>query len=418
MPKIIVGRDWVDLKKFGDKGTITLGKNIVGTGTEVHTTTPIKMDVLRPHIVTIVGKRGSGKSYTSMVLAEEIANLPDEIRKNLCVVTIDTQGIFWTMKYPNNKQRDLLYQWSVKPKGFDVLEYVPIGQVGMFEKTNILFDKTFSFKPSELTITDWAYSLGIEQNKLEGILLSRVLSKMSGEYSIDDIIEKIKEEEDFDKTIKLKVQNILLNAKTWGIFSEKGTDIYEFLQPGKIIIFDVSLFSGGSGWSVRSLIIGLIMKKIYEARVLARKEEEIAIMEEEKKKRKVPLCWVITDEAHNFVPSEGRTAATDIVLTVIRQGRQPGISQVFITQMPDKLHSDILSQTDLIIAHRLTSQKDINALKAIMQTYMLFDIAKYLDELPKLKGTAIILDDNSERLYKAQIRPRQSWHGGESPIAL
>lgn len=412
-----MGRDWKDMQEFKRKGVIDIGKNIVGTGTETHTTTPIKMDVLRPHIVTVVGKRGSGKSYTGMVIAEEICKLPEEIRSNLCIVTIDTQGIFWTMKYPNNKQRDLLYEWDLKPKGFDIQEYVPIGQTKSFDDAEVPYDKTFSFEASELNVAEWCYALGLEQNEMAGILLSQSLEKMSGKYSIDDIIKKVREQ-NFDEKVKLKLENILQNAKRWGIFSEKGTSIHEFLQPGKIVIFDVSLFSGGYGWNVRSLIIGLIMKKIYEARVLARKEEEIATIEEVKKKRKVPLCWVITDEAHNFVPSKGSTAATDITLTVMRQGRQPGISQIFITQMPDKLHSEVLSQTDLIIAHRLTSQKDINSLKEIMQTYMLYDISKYLDELPKLKGTAIVLDDNSERLYKAQIRPRQSWHGGESPVAL
>ena len=72
----------------------------------------------------------------------------------------------------------------------------------------------------------------------------------------------------------------------------------------------------------------------------------------------------------------------------------------------------------MIISHRLTAKADIEALKSIMQTYMLYDISKYISELPKLKGTAIILDDNSERLYKIRIRPRQSWHAGASPVAI
>jgi hypothetical protein len=72
----------------------------------------------------------------------------------------------------------------------------------------------------------------------------------------------------------------------------------------------------------------------------------------------------------------------------------------------------------MIISHRLTTKADIEALKAIMQTYMLYDISKYINELPKLKGTAIILDDNSERLYKIRVRPRQSWHAGASPVAI
>lgn len=417
MPEIIVGRDWDDLNKYGSKGTINLGKNIVGTGFEVHLTTPIKVDVLRPHVVVVVGKRGSGKSYTSQVFAEEICKIPEEIKKNLCVVSIDTQGIFWTMKYPNNKQKDLLYEWDLKPEKFDVYVYIPKGQKRQFEEMNVLFDKTFSFKPSELSVYDWCYSFGFSENDLEGILLSRILSKLEGNYSITSMVDRLRKE-NFSEGIKLKVENMLLNAGTWGIFSEEGTNVYEFLQPGKISILDVSLFSGGVGWNIKSLVVGLVMRKIYEARVIARRKEEMSTIEEEEEKRKIPLCWIITDEAHNFIPSDGTTAASDIILTVIRQGRQPGISQLFITQMPDKLHTDVLSQADLVIAHRLTSERDINALKAIMQTYMLYSIEKYLEELPKLKGVALILDDNSERIYKVRIRPRQSWHGGESPVAL
>ncbi|MBN2094700.1 MAG: ATP-binding protein [Candidatus Aenigmarchaeota archaeon] len=418
MPEIIAGRDWEDLKKYGTKGTITIGKNIVGTGAEVHLTTPIMVDVLRPHVVVIVGKRGTGKSYTSQIFAEEMTKLPDEVRLNLCVISIDTQGIFWTMRYPNHKQRDLLYEWGLKPESFEAFEYVPVGHVKKFEEMGVIVDGGFSFRPNDLNANDWCYTFGLAENDLDGILLSRVVNKMQGSYSITDIVEQIRKEE-FDDKIRVKLENMFLNANDWGIFSQDGMDIYEFLKPGKVVIFDVSMFGGGVGWNVKSLVVGLLMKKVYEARVLARREEELATIEDsEDKKRKVPLCWLMTDEAHNFIPSEGSTASSDIILTIIRQGRQPGISQLFITQMPDKLHPDVLAQADVVISHRLTSQRDIDALKAIMQTYMLYSIEKYLDELPKLKGVALILDDNSERMYKIRVRPRQSWHGGESPVAL
>jgi hypothetical protein len=418
MPEIIAGRDWDDMKKYGNKGTIVIGKNIVGTGAEVHLTTPIKIDVLRPHVIVVVGKRGSGKSYTSQIFAEEMTKLPEEIRSNLCIISIDTQGIFWSMKYPNNKQRDLLYEWGLKPESFGVYEYVPLGHVDKFEEMGVTVDKGFSFRPSDLTASDWCYTFGLKENDLDGILLSRVVNQLKGNYSISEMVDALRKEE-FDKDLKIKIENMLLNANDWGIFSVGGMDIYEFLKPGQLSIFDVSMFGGGVGWNIKSLIIGLIMKKVYEARVLARRQEELATIEDiDKKDRKVPLCWLMTDEAHNFIPSEGSTASSDIILTIIRQGRQPGISQLFITQMPDKLHPDVLAQADIVIAHRLTSQRDIDALKAIMQTYMLYSIEKYLDELPKLKGVALIFDDNSERLYKIRVRPRQSWHGGESPVAI
>ena len=41
-----------------------------------------------------------------------------------------------------------------------------------------------------------------------------------------------------------------------------------------------------------------------------------------------------------------------------------------------------------------------------------------MDELPSLKGSAIILDDNSERIYPMRMRPRFTWHGGEAPTAI
>jgi len=60
----------------------------------------------------------------------------------------------------------------------------------------------------------------------------------------------------------------------------------------------------------------------------------------------------------------------------------------------------------------------LDALSAIMQTYLLFDIKKSISFLPKTKGSAVILDDNSERLFNVQIRPRISWHAGASPVAI
>src|SRR3990167_7431990 len=124
------------------------------------------------------------------------------------------------------------------------------------------------------------------------------------------------------------------------------------------------------------------------------------------------------DEANIFLRAQRTPPATETLNKIVKEGRQPGITLVFATQRPEKLHPDAVAQADIIISHRLTAKADIDALKAIMQTYLLYDIGKYINELPHLKGVAIILDDNSERLYKVRIRPRQSWHAGSSPVAI
>ena len=63
-------------------------------------------------------------------------------------------------------------------------------------------------------------------------------------------------------------------------------------------------------------------------------------------------------------------------------------------------------------------QADMTALQNIMQTYMLKNIQELINTLPRKKGAAIVLDDNSERIYTLQIRPRISWHAGGSPSAI
>jgi hypothetical protein len=53
-----------------------------------------------------------------------------------------------------------------------------------------------------------------------------------------------------------------------------------------------------------------------------------------------------------------------------------------------------------------------------MQSYLIEGITNQLNNLPRLKGSAIILDDNSERIYPLRVRGRLTWHGGESPTSI
>lgn len=410
MEEVVIGRDEEDMKKYGKRGTILLGKHLVGTGEDAHLTTSVLLDVLRPHVIIISGKRGYGKSYSMGVIIEELMKLPDEERKTICALVVDPQGIFWTMKSPSEKDSELLNEWDIKPKGFDISVCVPEGQEKVFSDAGVDFDNVISFLPSELTADDWIGVFDLRPNDVLSILLQRAVSKLSGNYTIKDMISKIYEQKGFENE-KLALENMLEAAGTWGIFGD--SKMPAILEPGKITVLDVSL----TPQNVRSLLLALMSRKIFKERVTARRKEELAEIEMVPIKR-VPLCWIFIDEAHNFIPEAGNTPSLDIMERIIKEGRQPGITLVLATQRPEKLHADAIAQCDMIISHRLTAKPDIDSLKAIMQTYMLYDISKYIDELPKLKGTAIILDDNSERLYKIRMRPRQSWHAGASPVAL
>ena len=156
----------------------------------------------------------------------------------------------------------------------------------------------------------------------------------------------------------------------------------------------------------------------------ARKKEELEAIQHGqdyliyKSQRRDPLVWIFIDEAHEFMPREGKTPATDALMQLLREGRQPGISLVLATQQPGQIHKDVMTQSDIVISHRVTAKPDIEALNEIMQTYLLENIRQQMDNLPSDKGSAIILDDNSERIYPIRIRPRFTWHGGEAPTSI
>lgn len=353
-------------------------------------------------------------SYTSAVISEEVTKLPDEVRQNLSCLMIDTMGIFWSMKNPNDRQLMELTEWNLKPRGFDVKIIIPLGMKTYYDKHGISYDGIFSIKPSELSAADWALTFNISLFDSIGILLERTIKKLQGrDYSIDDIISEIENDKRFDEKEKMILENRFISSKGWEVFSQESAPIENFLKPGVVTVLDVSL----QETNVRSLMIGILCREIYQARMAARRVEEMALTGGETTKM-VPMTWITIDEVHEYLPEEGETPATRDLLTLLRQGRQPGISLILITQRPDKIHGDAISQADLVIAHRLTAKPDVEALSAIMQTYLLFDIRKLLGELPKNKGAALILDDNSERIFNIQVRPRQSWHAGESPVAI
>ena len=53
-----------------------------------------------------------------------------------------------------------------------------------------------------------------------------------------------------------------------------------------------------------------------------------------------------------------------------------------------------------------------------MQSYMRKGLDAELNQLPRVKGAAIIFDDMNEKMYPMKVRPRFSWHGGSAPTAM
>jgi len=426
---IVVGRNSADKEKFGDKGLIFIGKGYVKMGNFTSLSNKIWMDIARSHVVLVAGKRGSGKSYTLGAIAEELSNLKEEAGKNIASLVFDTMGIFWTMKYKNEKDKKLLDEWGLKSTNLPAKVFIPFGKKNDYEEKGIPFDKTFALKASELDAEDWITLFDLKMTSLQGVLVSRVIGRLKDEdedFSINNIQNEIQNDEKSSNEVKEVVSALFSAAEGWGIFSNKrrGTEISDLVTPGTTTVLDVSIYSSVGAFNVRALVISLISRKLFNIRMDARKKEELDSLRKGqdylayKSERKEPLVWIFIDEAHEFLPKSGKTPATDALVQLLREGRQPGISLVLATQQPGQIHKDVMTQSDIVISHRVTAKPDVEALNEIMQTYLLKNIQQQIGDLPSLKGSAIILDDNSERIYPMRVRPRFTWHGGEAPTAI
>lgn len=422
---IIIGRDKEDRIKYGDKGRIYIGKGYVKMGNYVSLSNVLWLDVIRSHVIMIAGKRGSGKSYSIGVIAEELSKLPREVRDNIAPLIFDTMGIFWTMKYRNDQDIGLLEDWNLKGEELPVNIWAPSGYFSEYEKRKIPIDKKFSLAVNELDIEDWLNIFELKMIEPVSVLIQKIISGIYGNYDLDDIINKIKEDKDSIDEVKKSAIALFEAAKSWKVFAVKGenaTKIEELITAGVTSVLDLSVYSSTAGFNVRALIIGLVGKKLFNQRMLARKKEEIESIHHKfdkySEKKEMPIVWLFLDEAHEFLPMNDKTPATNSLVQLLREGRQPGISLVLATQQPGVIHRDVMTQSDIVISHRLTNSNDVKALNEMMQTYLLSSIEKEMRELPDLKGSAIILDDNSERIYPVRIRPRITWHGGSAPSAI
>ncbi len=425
---ITVGRNESDKKVFGEKGLAYIGKSYVSMGNYTSLSNPIYLDVARSHVILVSGKRGSGKSYTLGTIAEALSSLEFEESKSIAPLIFDTMGIFWTMKFKNEKDSQLLEEWGLAPKNVSVKVFAPFGYFQDYKDKGISVDSEFAIKISELDSSDWTELFELKFTDPTAVLMESVISHLKDSkesFGFDDIYNLINRAENVNQDVKNSCIALFDAARTWKVFDEeKGIDMSNLITSGTTTVIDLSMYLSTGSFNVRALIIGLVCKKLFGERMKSRKDEEIqavhhgADYKRYETKREVPLVWVFIDEAHEFLPKEGKTPASDALIQLLREGRQPGISLVMATQQPGKIHTDALTQSDIVISHRLTAKLDVQALNDITQSYLYEAISTKINSLPRLNGSAIILDDNSERIYPMRVRPRFTWHGGEAPSAI
>ncbi|MHA3963007.1 MAG: ATP-binding protein [Candidatus Thorarchaeota archaeon SMTZ1-45] len=432
---VVLGRSESFHRKYHTGGLGTIG-GVAETSDDILTSLmgmPVTLDLMSPHVMFVAGKRGSGKSYTLGIIAEELALAMERREIEVAVVVVDTVDVFRQMVDANDEQVDLLKKWNLEAKGFSVAVYIPrrtyVGLPDEVKKKARLFP--LSIGPRELTVSDWSYvlekggSLSTTMENLIGETLESVrkgYTLASGEkvplkrdFSIKDMIQCIESnpaiEELYKPATKTALIQPLKRADRLGVFHPGGTSAQDLAVAGQITVIDVAPL-GSDAEAVLAILTNMLCRQVLTYR-MAWTDEGTSAREE------LPPTWLIIDEAHTLVPRGGNTPAKDAIIGYAKLGRRFGCSLVLCTQQPSAVSDDAISQADIIISHSLSHDNDIRALQQRAPAVMpdQFRDKVFISSLPR--GVALVFDQCTEnkRGFIMQVKPRLSRHGGTDRLS-
>jgi DNA helicase HerA-like ATPase len=379
-------------------------------GQEIENKDDVYIDASSARSILACGKRGTGKSYTLGNVVEEIHTETNDV----VPLVIDPMGIYWTMAEENDDQQDLLWDWGITEQGYPVNLLVPgdpnkrYGEdiVREFQSRGIDLNPLL-LNPSDMTPDGWCDLFDLNINKPMGITLYRAIRELNEDDSpfyLHDIINKVEMDGSSSDRTKEALLNRLEMARDWDIFADEYQDIWRTFDKNRINVLDMSVIDPGQ-YGLRNLVVDVLGKELFRQRQDARRREEMGLRAE------IPKVWLFIDEAHNFVPSGSSSLAKDMLIRWVKEGRQPGLSIVVASQQPSAIDSEVLSQCDITLCHKITTKEDIRSLDKLSQDYMGSNLKTYVRQIDNV-GEAVFVDDDEETVQMIKIRPRKSQHGG------
>ena len=430
--------DWVLLGRLAESGPVT----------------QVRHDLGSEHVVAIVGKRGSGKSYALGTLLEGLAlgeggSTVARTGRSKAVLLFDTLGIFQWIDVPvtaANKSLEVQGQyraragWDLPESAINAMVWRPRGGGQTVSK-----QKELVVKYSDLDVSDWAYLFGLDllQDRM-GQLLNDAFHKVTTEgwhvgstpreptheYSLTDVIACIRSDPELNSSYQSETRRALGQQLTTysrnPLFGEDGVGLRDLLKPGCLSVVVMNRMNAG----LRFALITSIVRRLMRSRIAASEvEKELRIRAdldpgqrkslENQLAEAVPPTWIAADEAQNFLPSERSTGASEVLIQLVREGRNYGLSFVITTQQPTAIDPRIMAQVDTLMAHKLTVQADIEQirrnLKSQLPTQMRYGhqelgLEGLLHELDV--GQAVVSSTDAPRTVVIDVRPRLSVHGG------
>lgn len=449
-----------------DDGLICLGctrpdlENItyanLGRLSEQGVRSTVMLGLARETVVGIFGQRGSGKSYTLGSIVESLgaSDLSANIGQNVndrAVLLLDTLNIYQFAAVPVSQIADepLRRTLSGKLSTFGLSEtslaintYYPEGHRQGFYTPHY---RPFAVDTTLMRPEDFAHIFDIDlfRDPTGHLLLAAYDGIKSAGYmsgtdtkggsdaaGLAELIEFLADERNtegtFERTTVRALRSRVQSLARDPLFSSPPTAISSMVTRGQVTV----LLLGHLSPPTRSLIATILVRQLFSLRSAASEAGKTLklrrdLSDEERAsasrtiEESVPRTLLCIDEAQGYAPPSKANPCTSTLIQYVKEGRNHGLSLMLTSQQPSAIHSEVLSQVDCVVAHRLTIQSDIDAVlrnakgrgpEKISSGAQPLSVHELLRELDQ--GQAYVSHGDVSRACVVEVRPRVTAHGG------
>ena len=385
-------------KQVGEVGSAHIGWLLSRAAHAV----PISLSVrsfTSTHLAIIAGT-GAGKSYLASVIIEELM----KPYNRASVLVVDPHGEYDTLQ-------ELMGQAEFQADGYQ-------------PEVRVIRPDQVKVRIASLTLGDLRYLLPNLSEKMHyqlGRTYNATRRKYGDKWTLGQFMVMLRAGEDErpvtdpDADLELE-EDATIGALVWRVNSVLGHSrifhdfehmpLEQLFRPGQCTVLQLNEIDGRE----QQVIVATLLRRLNQARMDT--EKGLAAAGDE---NYLPYpAFVLVEEAHNYAPANAEVVTTQILKTILSEGRKFGVSVGLISQRPGRLDSDVLSQCMTQCLMRI-----INPIDQARVAESVESVGRdLLKELPALsKGQVILAGSAVNTPLLCQVRPRLTPHGAEDPDA-
>ena len=354
--------------------------------------------------LAIIASTGAGKSYLAGVLLEELM----APHNRAAVLVVDPHAEYDTL---------CEMEQALALRGED----------GYRPEVQIIRPDDVKVRVSSLTLGDLRYLMG-EMSERMHYLLGQTYRAVQRQYGHQwtrgqfrvvlrsgsrgkPVTDPQSDEELETADLGESEQDATVGALMWrfnsvfekGIFDDLASlPLDRLFRPGRCTILQLNEVEQRE----QQVVVATILRRLLQARMDTERKRAT-----EGDENYLPYpAFVLIEEAHNFAPASADLITSQILKTILSEGRKFGVAVGLISQRPGRLDADVLSQCMTQFILRIVNPVDQKRVAESVESVG----RDLLAELPALsKGQAIIAGAAVNTPLVCRVRQRITRHGAE-----